>query len=186
MHRNNLLNLLQKYKANERLHIDSENDIDLADKTIEFVLRNKDCFHRTLKEGHITASAVLLNRSKDKILLTLHKKFNEWLQLGGHADGDGDVLMVAIKEAKEESGILEIEPAYPEILDVDIHWVDTKFEEPHYHYDIRFLLKTVNSDQFIVSDESLDLRWFDKEDFKNSMINASVKKLFAKLKKLEI
>lgn len=95
--------------------------------------------------------------------LTLHKKLGFWLQLGGHADGDSNLLSVAIKEAYEESGLNNISVLSEEIFDIDIHYIPKFKSVPgHYHYDVRFLLKNCDDDDKIkISDESNDLRWFN-------------------------
>ncbi len=64
------------------------------------------CFHRDcFMPGHVTGSAWLVNRGGDEVLLTHHLKLGGWFQLGGHADGDTDVLAVAQREGEEESGL---------------------------------------------------------------------------------
>ncbi|HJD55491.1 MAG TPA: palindromic element RPE2 domain-containing protein [Rickettsia endosymbiont of Pyrocoelia pectoralis] len=116
---------------------------------------------KSIDYGHFTASAFLLNHDKTKFLLTHHKKLNKWLQLGGHCKSDNDILAEAIREAREESGINEIEIISDQIFDIDVHYIPERPNEPaHYHYDIRFLLKTVNNDNFIKNDESQELKWF--------------------------
>ncbi len=136
-----------------------------AEKMLSFLDNCKEPFSRKTTEGitdgHFTASAFLLNTNKTKFLLMHHRKLGKWLQLGGHCDGNNNLLAVAIKEAKEESGILDIEPIFTEIYDIDIHWIPANVKEPgHYHYDVRFLLKTVYNDSFIKNHEAHELRWF--------------------------
>lgn len=93
-------------------------------------------------------------------MLTHHKKLNKWLQLGGHADGDPDVLRVALKEGSEESGITGLEACSLSLFDIDIHLIPARqAEASHYHYDCRFAIRATGNDSFMVSDESHDLRW---------------------------
>jgi 8-oxo-dGTP pyrophosphatase MutT (NUDIX family) len=110
----------------------------------------KNCFDRTLEIGHFTASAWLVNHDNSKALLMHHAKLGEWMQLGGHADGNHDLLAVAIKEAQEESGMLNIIPISGEIFDIDIHLIpaNTK-DKSHYHYYVRFLLQVVDDEPII-------------------------------------
>ncbi|ABV78466.1 (Di)nucleoside polyphosphate hydrolase-like protein [Rickettsia bellii OSU 85-389] len=118
-----------------------------------------------LSMGHFTASAFLLNHDQTKFLLMHHKKLNKWLQLGGHCESD-DILTEAIREAREESGINEIEAVSNNIFDIDVHYIPQTPKEPsHYHYDIRFLLKTINNDNFIKNNESHELKWFSFSDY---------------------
>ncbi len=87
------------------------------------------------------------------------------MQLGGHADGNPDVLHVALREASEESGLVEIEPLSGEIFDIDIHRIPKRGNESeHDHYDVRFAMQTVGSEAYLVSDESYNLGWIRIED----------------------
>jgi len=118
------------------------------------------CFARDWwAPGHITGSAWLVDRAGEHVLLTHHRKLGRWLQLGGHADGDEDVLRVARNEAEEESG-LAVVAIVDEILDVDIHEIPARGSDPaHLHFDLRFAFRAAASDDFAVSDESHALRW---------------------------
>lgn len=81
------------------------------------------------------------------------------MQLGGHADGDDDLARVALREAEEESGLvdLQVEPA---IFDLDRHWIPARGDEPgHWHYDVRYVVRAAGSEHFAVSEESLALAW---------------------------
>lgn len=155
MHRNTLLHKLHNYKPSTAV------DAAAREQIIAFVQEHPDCFERTLTIGHVTASSWLLNKAGDKALLMHHAKLNQWMQLGGHCDGDADVLAVAIKEAQEESGIMDIVPVSTDIFDLDVHFIPaTSKEAAHYHYDVRFLLQVVGDADFVRNHESHDMRWF--------------------------
>lgn len=157
-----LLQLLKKYKP-----IDPADQAQ-ADRIHVFVETTPDCFERSHVAGHVTGSAWLVDKSKKRVLLTHHKKLGKWLQLGGHADGDHDPIDVAIKEAKEESGIDDIQPVSTEIFDVDVHLIPARGTEPeHFHYDIRFALETDSPENFVVSNESNQLAWVNIERLEN-------------------
>lgn len=159
MHRKNILDLLNAYEPS------LEEEKCAKENIIEFINTNPDCFERHLQKGHITASSFLVNADNTKALLMHHKKLNIWVQLGGHADGNCNVLEVAIKEACEESGLDDIQVVSKEIFDLDVHKIPAnKKEQEHFHYDIRFLLKT--NKEFLIqkNNESNDLRWFGKEE----------------------
>ncbi|MFK8138304.1 MAG: NUDIX hydrolase [Bdellovibrionales bacterium] len=126
----------------------------------QFLSTPKNHFDRSCLEGHVTGSAWVLSPDHSKVLLTNHKKLKKWLQLGGHSDGDSNTLDVALREAEEESGIDNIKPISTRIFDVDIHSIPERGKEPeHLHYDINFLLEAPH-ENFIISEESEDLKWF--------------------------
>ncbi|TQD43285.1 NUDIX hydrolase [Marilutibacter aestuarii] len=120
-----------------------------------------DPFVRARLAGHFTGSAWLVDASGERVLLTHHRKLGRWLQLGGHADGDRDLARVALREAQEESGLagLVVEEAP---FDLDRHWIPARGDVPgHWHYDVRYVVRTTNDERFVVSDESLALAWRD-------------------------
>src|SRR5579871_3475936 len=90
---------------------------------LDFLDQYPNAFERSLEVGHITASAWLVNKDNTKALLTHHRKLNMWVQLGGHCDGNTDALAVAIREAQEESGIMNIKPVTGAIFDIDVHLI---------------------------------------------------------------
>lgn len=106
---------------------------------------------------------------------------------GGHCDGDSNILNVAVKEAMEESGINEIKEINKEIFDVDVHYIpQTHKELAHYHYDVRFLLKTVNNDNYIKNNESNELKWLNFSDYSklNIELERSVTRMIEKFIKI--
>lgn len=157
MHRTNLIQLLSSY------HPDNQAEQQFKQRTLDFVAQNVDCFERSLAVGHVTASCWLVNPDNTKALLLHHMKLDRWFQLGGHCDGESNVLAVAIKEAQEESGIINIVPVSNGIFDIDVHLIPANSKEAaHDHYDIRFLLKVVGDDTVTTNRESKELRWIGK------------------------
>jgi 8-oxo-dGTP pyrophosphatase MutT (NUDIX family) len=153
MNRQPLLQLLHDYAEH---HPDEQ---ATTSRFLDFVMAHERCFDRDLWEGHVTGSAWLVDASGGRVLLTHHRKLGRWLQLGGHSDGQPEPLGVALKEAREESG-LEVRSLSSEIFDLDIHEIPARREDPaHYHYDVRFAIQVVGSEAFRVSVESLDLAW---------------------------
>jgi len=126
-----------------------------------FALEHADCFERTCIPGHFTGSAWLVDGRGRRVLLTHHRKLERWLQLGGHADGDGDLARVALREAGEESGLADL-VVEPEIFDLDRHVIPARGGEPeHWHYDVRFVVRATGEEAFVVGDESHALAWRD-------------------------
>lgn len=175
MKRSSLLNLLEAYHPQD---VDEQKAKEIIQL---FVHANPDCFERTLEIGHITASSWLLNKEHTHALLMHHKKLNMWVMPGGHCDGDSDTLAVAIKEAQEESGIINIQAVSPAIFDIDVHIIPTTTKEKeHYHYDIRFLLHVTSKETTIQNDESNALLWINKDKQQLVTQERSVVRMFDK------
>ena len=124
-----------------------------------------ECFHRTYFDpGHVTGSGLLISADGNRVLMNHHKFLNIWICFGGHADGEKDILNVALREVIEESGIGNIEPVTASIFDVDVHAIPPnphKGEPAHKHFDIRYLFRVRDAvnENFSESEESLGLRW---------------------------
>ncbi|MDR1208460.1 MAG: NUDIX hydrolase [Holosporales bacterium] len=177
MHRDFIRNLLDEYLP--------EYPTEQEDKAkmLGFISREPDCFKRSCQEGHFTGSCWLENFHGNAALLTHHKKFNGWLQLGGHADGDSNLLRVSLKEAEEESG-LPVEPVSNKIFDIGVHLIQPHEDTTqHYHYDVRFYLRATEDKPFVVSEESHDLKWVERQD--QLPDNRDVQRMFRKWKKLK-
>jgi 8-oxo-dGTP pyrophosphatase MutT (NUDIX family) len=153
MHRQTLLSLLDDYAAR---HPD---EAATTSWFARFVANHERCFERDLWAGHVTGSAWLVDGSGDRVLLTHHRKLGRWLQLGGHSDGNPRTLQVALKEAREESG-LDVRPLSEAVFDLDVHEIPARRSDPaHHHFDVRFALQVAGDESFRVSGESLDLAW---------------------------
>ncbi len=172
MHRKPLLGLLDRYQKRYASEVDS------VLRFRDFMERNPRCFERCLEEGHITGSAWIVDASGERTLLTHHRKLNLWLQPGGHADGDPDVLSVAMRECFEETGLSPLEPLDGEIFDLDIHGIPARKEIPaHFHYDVRFLIRYCGSGDFVVSEESHDLAWVAMDRLEDYTLEWSMRRM---------
>jgi 8-oxo-dGTP pyrophosphatase MutT (NUDIX family) len=176
MHRQILLNKLKEYHG-----IDAHEET-MRLRIIEFVEHNPNCFERSLLTGHITGSAMMVNKQRTHTLLTHHHSLDKWLQLGGHSDGDPDTLNVALREAEEESGVKGIVAVSEKIFDVDVHVIPAKNEVPeHYHYDIRFLFEADDAQPLTVSSESKDLAWIPLNSIEEYTTEESVLRMVRKI-----
>ncbi len=133
---------------------------------------------RSLAPGHLTASALVLDSTHTRALLTHHKKLGRWLQLGGHCDGDSNLPGVALREAIEESGISDL-CILPEPIDLDIHAIPALAGEPeHLHLDTRFLVFSPAGAVPSAGEESRALGWFSPAELEGLETDRSVRRLF--------
>jgi len=138
----------------------------------------RDAHRRTTLEGHLTASALIVDSTFTCALLTHHRKLGKWLQMGGHCDGDANLAGVALRECIEESGIAEL-GVLPTPLDLDIHPIPARPGEPeHLHYDTRFLVVAPAGAQSVVSDESHALAWVRPAELERYRVDDSLRRLF--------
>lgn len=160
------------------------NEQERKDK--EFILRllnaSEDVFHRSNDVAHMTASAWVTNKTHDKILMIYHNIYDSWAWLGGHADGDEDLLRVALKEVREESGLTNIVPVTNDIFSVEVltvngHEKKGEYVHSHLHLNVTYLFEADEEDEiFIKPDENSNIGWFSLED----AIEASSEEWFVK------
>lgn len=151
--------LIGKLAAHQARAIDAH-EAAMTRTILRFVETEPRCAERSLEAGHLTGSAWIVDRDRMHVLLTHHRKLDRWLQLGGHADGDLNILSVAQREAMEESGLTCIQIVDAGIFDVDCHRIPARKNEPeHWHYDIRFLLEADRHQPLMITAESKDLSW---------------------------
>jgi len=179
----------QNYRDNKDLFIKltkynpaSPKELAYKERMLELLKNTPNCFERSSLKAHFTASAWLLNKAGDKALLMHHTKLDRWFQLGGHADGDHNLLRVAIKESQEESGINQIVAVDSNIFDIDIHPIPARGDkEPgHEHFDVRFLLEVTSDEDVIQNGESKELRWIGKNRKELPTDSESVVRMFDK------
>ncbi|MDO4501376.1 MAG: NUDIX hydrolase [Erysipelotrichaceae bacterium] len=148
----------------------NEQEAKDKDLIINFINNNDDAFLRTNNIAHITASSWVLNKERNKILMIYHNIYNSWSWLGGHADGEEDLLKVAIKEVKEEAGIEDVRPISEEIfslesLTVDGHIKKGQYVSSHLHLNITYLLEADDKESTsIKEDENSGVAWFDIDE----------------------
>ena len=124
------------------------NEQETADRELilHWIQDHDDAFTRQNQVAHITASAWVVNRDRRKVLLVYHNIYNSWSWLGGHADGETDLLAVALREVKEEAGIANVRPVSPDIyslesLTVDGHVKKGQYVSSHLHLNVTYLLR---------------------------------------------
>jgi 8-oxo-dGTP pyrophosphatase MutT (NUDIX family) len=176
-----ILSLLENYRT------PFNTEAGYAARMRRFVKQHENCFDRTLWPGHITGSVWASNPTRDKVLLLHHRKHDQWFQPGGHADGDADILRVALRETQEETGLPAeaIKLVDGNIFDVDIHIVPASDKGPeHMHYDIRFLVEIDDSIPVTGNDESHDILWVPLEEVTRFNNNLSTCRMLEKNRRL--
>jgi len=134
----------------------------MAADALRFIDSHPDHLWRTCLRGHLTGSAWIVSADRSRVLLTHHHKLDRWLQLGGHADGDPDMVAVALREAAEESGLTRLTVVSGEVFDFDRHEIPARGDEPaHWHFDFRFMIEADPAESLRISSESKDLAWVE-------------------------
>ena len=98
----------------------NEQEIKDKDLILKCIKLHDDILTRENTIAHITSSGYIVNKSRTKVLMIYHKIYKSWAWTGGHADGDSNLLHVAIKEAKEETGLKNVTPITENILGLDV------------------------------------------------------------------
>ncbi|MCT4620656.1 MAG: NUDIX hydrolase [Marinisporobacter sp.] len=177
----NMINLIKGY---EPFNEQEKKDQEIILKCIDTF---KDVLTRENELAHITSSAFVVNKGKDKVLMVHHNIYNSWSWTGGHADGEMDLLSVAIKEVKEETGVKNIFPITWDIFSLDVlpvlgHIKREKYVSAHLHLSICFLMEADENDLLITKeDENSDVRWIPIKEVNECTNEPHMKKVYKKL-----
>lgn len=173
------MNIIEKIKRYQPFNEQEEKD---QIEILHLLKTVSNIFIRENKQVHMTASAWVVNEDFKKVLMIYHNIYNSWSWLGGHADGETELLQTAIREVKEESGLKEVfslsEDIFSlEILTVDGHEKNGNYVSSHLHINITFLLKADENEKTVIKpDENSGVAWFELEE----AINASTEEWFKK------
>lgn len=127
-------------------------------------------YTRKCLSAHMTASAWVTNKSRDKILMAYHRIYDSWAWLGGHADGDQDLLFVAIKEAKEEAGLTTVRAVTEDIFSIEVLTVEGYrkngvYVPSHLHLNATYLLEADEAEAIHEkADENNGVKWFSLDE----------------------
>ncbi|MET9847240.1 NUDIX hydrolase [Streptomyces ossamyceticus] len=139
-----------------------EEQAELRQAYLDHLAEHPDGIWKACGAGHITASGLVIDPERGRVLLTLHRKLRMWLQMGGHCEPEDTTLAAAaLREATEESGVtgLTLLPGGP--VRLDRHPIPAPC---HWHYDVQYAVLAPSDAEHLVSDESLDVRWFPYAD----------------------
>ena len=181
MHRMQLLSLLDNYRTS------FNTEGGYVTRVRKFVEQHENCFDRLQWPGHMTGSAWVINPTRDKVLLMHHRKHNQWFQFGGHADGDSNILRVALREVQEETGLPPevIKLLSNHIFDVDIHTIHATDSAPaHMHFDIRFLIEVDDSIPVPGNTESHEILWVPLDEVTRFNNNLSTCRMLEKSRRI--
>lgn len=184
--RESLYRQIQEFKPwNEQEEVDKEVILHLLET-------QEDIFFRSNLIAHMTASAWVLNRKHNKALLAWHNIYQALTWLGGHADGEEDLLAVAMREVKEESGITRVHPITENIFSLEIlnvlgHEKRGKYVPSHLHVNITYLLEADETEKLSIKpDENSEVRWVCLPEGFHTQEKWMAERIFEKLRqKLE-
>lgn len=149
----------------------------LREQYLAFLAEHPDGVWRSCRVGHVTASALVMDEGRTRVLLTLHPKVGRWLQLGGHCEpGDASLAAAAAREVREESGIDAVRLS-PQPIRLDRHAVPCG-GGPSEHLDVQYLALVPAGAQAVMSEESDDLQWFGLDALPDPL-DSSVRALIA-------
>jgi len=154
---------------------------------LEFLAHNPDAFDRRNLTAHFTSSAIIINKKMDKVLFIHHLIYKSWGWVGGHNDGDKDFLKVALKEAKEETGLKRIKPLLDEPVALDNIYVENHIKNGHYigdhiHMNLTFLMVADEVDTLTIkADENSGVQWFLMDDALNHISEPRMRPIYQKI-----
>ena len=137
---------------------------------LDFLRKNSDAFYRTNLLAHMTASAWVVNPQRSKVLMVYHRLYDSWSWTGGHADGEEDLLAVALREVREETGVQRLRPVTEEIyslevLTVDGHEKHGRYVPSYLHLNVTYLLEAEEDQPLRVCEaENSGVAWFSLAD----------------------
>ena len=165
------------------------NEQEESDKKLmlDYINKFDDVLTRENRMCHFTASNWIVNQDRTKVLMIYHNIYKSWAWTGGHADGDSDLLHVALKEAEEETGIKNLKLLSDgifglQILTVDSHIKRGKYVSSHLHLDCCFLFEANEEDELrIKEDENSGVKWIDIDEATKVTNEEKMKPIYEKL-----
>lgn len=154
---------------------------------LDFLKQNDNAFHRESLLAHMTTSAWIVNKERTKVLMAYHNIYKSWGWLGGHADGDEDLLRVIRKEVEEESGLTNIRLLHDGIYGIQIltvfpHYKRGKYVNAHLHFDVEYLFEADEAEAVRMKpDENSGVGWVPIEEINARVTEEHMKPVYAVL-----
>ncbi|MBR5094381.1 MAG: NUDIX hydrolase [Oscillospiraceae bacterium] len=166
------------------------NEQEQRDKALilRYLAEHPGCFYRADPVAHMTASAWVVNAARDRVLMVYHKIYDSWSWTGGHADGETDLLAVALREVTEETGVKSVRPVSEEIFSLEVVTVDGHekrgaYVSSHLHLNVTYLLEADDAEPLrVCEDENRGVAWFGLDEaLRASTEPWFVKRIYGKL-----
>lgn len=181
---------MNKLKKQIENHIPyDEQEVNDKKVMLDFINSHKDVLSRENELAHFTASAWVFNKEHSKVLMIYHNIYNSWSWTGGHADGEADLLAVAIREVQEETGIQNVVPIKEELFSLEIITVEGhvkrgNYVSSHLHINLTYLLEADDTEELkIKEDENSAVKWFPIDEVIEASNEAKMRELYKKLMK---
>ena len=148
-----------------------------------------DLLFRENPIAHITSSGYIVNKERTKVLMVHHNIYKSWAWTGGHADGDPDLIHVAVKEAMEETGVSYFKVVSNEILSLDVltvngHIKNGKYVSSHLHLSVAYLLEADEKENLTIKeDENSGVMWIPINKIEEYSNELHMIPLYSKLNK---
>lgn len=167
------MNLKDKIETYFPANIQEEKDKEIM---LQYLRLFDNSLTRENEMGHFTASSWIINKDRSKVLMIYHNIFKSWSWVGGHADGNVDLLAVALRETTEETGLEKIEPLSEDIFSLEVlcvngHMKNNNYVASHVHLNLTYLLLADEKEPLRVKpDENSGIKWMT---FREAITNCS-------------
>ena len=165
----------------------NEQEASDQDLFVRYLAQFDDLYTRENPLAHLTASCWIVNPRRDKVLMAYHKLYDSWAWLGGHADGQHNLLQVALKEGREEAGIQQLRPLQEdifslEVLGVNPHVKKGRFISAHLHLNVTYLFEASEEQAlFCKPDENSAVAWFETDRLLAAVSEPQMHPIYQKL-----